>query len=91
MFSSGESKPHIAYPPQGARLELSRAATGEFKPVIVKLQGGRPPFRWLANAELTARPSRRRNWHWMPDGRGSARLAVIDASGQTAHVDIVID
>ncbi len=88
---SGESKPHIAFPPSGARLELSHASTGDFSPVIVKLQGGRPPFRWLANGELVDRPSRRRNWHWMPDGRGSARLAVIDASGQTAHVDVVID
>ncbi|MEM9104406.1 MAG: penicillin-binding protein 1C [Pseudomonadota bacterium] len=89
--TSGEAAPQIAYPPSGARIELSRSSGSSFRPLVIKLQGGRPPFRWLANGRPVDRPVRGRNWQWMPDGPGSANLAVIDAAGRTAKVDIVID
>ena len=87
--TSGEAAPQIAYPPSGARIELSRDSG--FRPLVVKLQGGRPPFRWLANGRPVADPVRGRKWQWMPDGPGSTSLAVIDAAGRSANVDIVID
>ncbi|MCY6383508.1 penicillin-binding protein 1C [Hoeflea prorocentri] len=88
---SGEAAPHIAYPPAGARIALSRGQTGCFRPLVVKLQGGRPPFRWLANGKPAGAPVRDRQWQWMPDGPGSTRLAVIDAAGRSVDVDVVIE
>ena len=46
----GEAPPHIAYPPNGARVEVGRRADASLAPLVVKLQGGRTPLRWLANA-----------------------------------------
>lgn len=87
----GEAAPHIAYPPSGARVALSRGQTGSFRPLVVKLQGGRPPFRWLANGKPAGVPVRDRQWQWMPDGPGSTHLAVIDAAGRSVNVDVVIE
>ena len=56
---SGEAPPHIAYPPNGARVEVSRRADASLVPLVVKLQGGRPPFRWLANGRPLERQTRR--------------------------------
>ena len=89
--SSGEAAPQIAYPPSGARIELSRAQGEMFLPLVVKLQGGRPPFRWLANGRPVNKPVRQRKWQWLPDGPGSASLAVIDAAGRTANVEIIVE
>ncbi|MCP4318031.1 MAG: penicillin-binding protein 1C [Hyphomicrobiales bacterium] len=89
--NSGETAPQIAYPPSGARIELSRASGDVFLPLVIKLQGGRPPFRWLANGKPVDDPVRQRKWQWMPDGQGSASLAVIDAAGRTANVDIIVE
>ena len=87
----GEAAPQIAYPPSGAHVALSRSADGSFRPLIIKLQGGRPPFRWLANGRPAAAPVRRRDWQWVPDGPGSARLSVIDAAGRSAGVEVVVE
>src|SRR5690606_5268342 len=43
-----EPAPQIVFPPEGARVELG-AMQGEAAPLALKLQGGRAPFRWLAN------------------------------------------
>lgn len=85
-----ETAPHIAYPPAGARIALSQGRQA-YSPLIVKLQGGRPPFRWLANGRPLEEPGRRRNLTWMPDGPGSANILVIDAAGRTARVDVFVE
>ncbi|MEX3011627.1 penicillin-binding protein 1C [Hoeflea sp. TYP-13] len=89
--TSGETAPQIAYPPSGARIALSRTSGEAFLPLVVKLQGGRPPFRWLANGKPVDSVVRQRKWQWSPDGRGSASLSVIDAAGRTANVDIIVE
>lgn len=88
--ASVEAAPHIAYPPAGARIALSQGRQA-YSPLIVKLQGGRPPFRWLANGRPLDEPGRRRNLAWMPDGPGSANILVIDAAGRTARVDVFVE
>ena len=87
---SGEAPPHIAFPPDGARVEIGRRGD-RFAPLVVKLQGGRPPFRWLANGRPLEKRARRRDLQWTPDGPGSASLMVIDAAGRTASVDLFLD
>ncbi len=86
----GEAPPHIAYPPNGARVEIGRRADAGLAPLVVKLQGGRPPFRWLANGRPLERQTRRRQLHWVPEGLGNANLVVIDAAGRAASVDVFV-
>ncbi len=82
--------PQIVYPPQGAEIELADATGREFAPLALKLQGGKAPFRLIANGEPQAETWRRRSGAWTPDGKGFSRLTVIDAAGQAATVDVTI-
>ena len=81
-----EPAPQIVFPPQGARVEL-----GEEMKLALKLQGGRAPFRWLANGRPLDGLSRRRTASWQPDGAGFSTLTVIDAAGRTASVGVFIE
>ncbi|RIK89024.1 MAG: penicillin-binding protein 1C [Hyphomicrobiales bacterium] len=81
-----EPAPQIVFPPQGARVEL-----GEEMKLALKLQGGRAPFRWLANGRPLDGLSRRREASWQPDGAGFSTLTVIDAAGRTASVGVFIE
>jgi penicillin-binding protein 1C len=82
-----EAAPEIVYPPNGARVEI--AAPDE--PLVLKLQGGRAPFRWLANGKPVGDGSRRRTARWLPEGDGFSTLTVIDAAGRAASVRVFID
>ena len=83
-----EASPRIVFPPDGARIEL--AASGA-APLVLKLQGGRAPFRWLANGRPLQEIVRRRTASWRPDGAGASTLTVIDAAGRAASVDVFIE
>ena len=86
-----EPPPQIIYPPKGARIELGKTAGGMRIPLVMKLQDGRPPFRWLANGNLFSKASRKRIAMWEPDGAGYSTLTVIDAGGRAASVKVHID
>ncbi|WP_086999107.1 penicillin-binding protein 1C [Rhizobium sullae] len=88
--SSREQAPQIVYPPEGAHVDLG-AKSGDLSPLMLKLQGGRAPFRWLANGKPLPDLSRRRINQWMPDGAGYSKLTVIDAMGRAASVGVFID
>ncbi|MDR7142103.1 penicillin-binding protein 1C [Rhizobium sp. BE258] len=88
--SSRESAPQIVYPPEGAHVDLG-AKSGDLSPLVLKLQGGRAPFRWLANGKPLPDLSRRRTNQWLPDGGGYSKLTVIDAMGRAASVGVFID
>ncbi|MFB9949705.1 penicillin-binding protein 1C [Rhizobium puerariae] len=88
--SSREPAPQIVYPPEGARVDLG-ARSGEISPLVLKLQGGRAPFRWLANGRPLSELSRRRTNEWMPDGAGYSTLTVIDAVGRAASVRVFVE
>ena len=84
-----EPPPRIIFPPNGARVDLD-AGGDAHAPLVLKLQGGRAPFRWLANGKPLAGRSRKRVTSWMPDGGGSSTLTVIDAAGRAASVTVNI-
>ncbi len=88
--SGREPSPQIVYPPEGAHVDLG-AKAGDLTPLMLKLQGGRAPFRWLANGKPLPDLSRRRTQSWMPDGGGYSKLTVIDSMGRAASVGIFID
>ncbi|MCC0030453.1 MAG: penicillin-binding protein 1C [Brucellaceae bacterium] len=82
--------PEIVYPPQGARVELANASDGDFSPLVLKLQGGKAPFRWIANGRPLDGVYRRRTAAWVPDGKGFSKLTVIDAAGKATTVDVLV-
>ena len=88
-LGSGEPPPQIVYPPDGAQIDLG-ARSGEPRPIVLKINGGRAPFRWLANGQPLPRLERRRTSSWLPDGAGSSTLTVLDASGRAASVRVVV-
>lgn len=85
-----EPSPSITYPPDGAQIELGRTATGRNLPLMLKIQDGRPPFRWLANGETFAASGVKRRISWQPDGAGQATLTVIDAVGRASSVSVFL-
>ncbi|WP_048644870.1 penicillin-binding protein 1C [Nitratireductor soli] len=86
-----EPAPEIVFPPQGARIDVGFARDGRTMPLALKINGGRAPFRWLANGAPLPAASRRRTASWMPDGGGASTLTVIDAAGRTASVRVFLE
>lgn len=80
----------ISFPVDGAELETSSFADGTAAPVVVKLRGGVPPFRLLADDRPQEGGVRRRQLQWLPPGQGVARLTVTDAIGQARSVSVRI-
>lgn len=86
-----EPAPRIVFPPEGAHIDLGAATASGASPLVLKLQGGRAPFRWLANGKPLAELVRRRTATWMPDGAGTSTLTVIDAAGRAASVKVFVE
>ncbi len=82
--------PVIVYPPTGARIELGWSDEKPDTPLFLKLQGGKPPFRWLANGKPIAGLSRRRQMTWLPDSAGFSTLTVLDAAGRPARIRVFL-
>ena len=80
----------IAYPPDGARVDLG-LETDPHALLALKAQGGAPPFTWLVNGAPIGAPEPRRQATWTPDGAGFARVSVIDARGATASVSVRLE
>jgi penicillin-binding protein 1C len=89
--STREAAPQIVYPPEGAHVDLGVKTGGPLDALALKLQGGRAPFRWLANGKPLAEMSRKRVNQWTPDGGGYSTLTVIDAVGRAATVRVFVD
>ncbi|CAM5322717.1 Penicillin-binding protein 1C [Mycolicibacterium aubagnense] len=85
-----EPAPRIVFPPEGARVDLGLSGA-EVTPLVLKLQGGRAPFRWLANGKPLAGIDRRRTATWLPDGTGYSTLTVIDAAGRATSVKVFVE
>ncbi|MGU3398812.1 penicillin-binding protein 1C [Brucellaceae bacterium D45D] len=90
LKAATEPAPRIIFPPDGAHVEL-KAMQDTASPLTLKLQGGRAPFRWLANGKPISELERRRTATWQPDGTGYSTLTVIDASGRAASVKIFVE
>ncbi|MCJ8310807.1 MAG: penicillin-binding protein 1C [Rhizobiaceae bacterium] len=80
----------VAFPAHGDELEVSQFADGSAAPIMIKLQGGVPPFRLLENQQPVAQIFRQRRLMWSPKSRGTATLSVIDAIGQSQALDVRI-
>ncbi len=58
------------------------------EPLIIKAEGGALPLTWLIDGNPVASDPLRRETAWQPDGRGFAKLTVIDAKGNVDRVTI---
>ncbi len=83
--SGAADAPEIAFPPEGARVDLGFDESGPLTPLIVKLRRGTPPFTWLVNGVPTAVDARRREVQLVPRGPGFLDISVIDARGRAAR------
>ena len=90
-IAGDEPGPAIIYPPDGARIEVGFAGTGEAQPLVLKLQGGRAPFRLLANGRPTGALLRSRTGQWQVEGAGFSRLSVIDALGRSSSISVFLE
>jgi penicillin-binding protein 1C len=81
----------IAFPPDGARLDLGFAPGREKSELVMKANGGQPPLIWMVNGAPVSQGELRRQAVWRPDGAGFARVSVMDASGATDSVMIRVE
>lgn len=78
-YSETNGGPRIAYPPADARIELAAREA-----VVLNAMGGQGRLRWLVDG----RPLE--GTQWVPDGAGTARLAVVDEAGRSTSVTVRI-
>ncbi len=90
-IKAGDDAPEIVFPPNGARVELASNLLGEKLPLVLKINGGKAPYRWLANGMPLPDASRKRTQRWIPDGAGYSQLTVIDANGRAASVKLFVE
>jgi penicillin-binding protein 1C len=76
----------IAYPPDGARVDLGLGQGVGDARLALKALGGAPPLTWFVNGAPIGEPDARRQTAWRPDGAGFARVSVMDAKGATDSI-----
>jgi penicillin-binding protein 1C len=80
----------IAFPPDGARIDLG-LKEGAQSELSLKALGGALPLTWFVNGEPVGEPDSHRQSAWKPDGAGFARVSVIDAKGATDSIWIRVE
>jgi penicillin-binding protein 1C len=80
----------IAYPPDGARIDLG-LREGARSELSLKALGGALPLTWFVNGAPVSEPDVRRQSAWRPDGAGFARVSVIDAKGATDSIWVRVE
>jgi penicillin-binding protein 1C len=82
--------PEIAFPPDGARVDLG-TTRGVETALALKVRNGSPPFVWFANGAPIRREPFARTSRWIPDGPGFATLSVVDGRGLSSRVSIFLE
>ncbi len=81
----------IAFPPDGARVDLGIAEGARDVRLALKALGGVPPFAWYVNGAPVGEAELRRNAAWKPDGAGFARVTVVDSKGASDAVTVRLE
>lgn len=77
-----DDAPAVAFPPDGAEVELMSEG------LLLRVRGGVGPFTWLANGQPLAVGLRSRDTVVPISGPGFVSLSVIDALGRAAQAEI---
>jgi penicillin-binding protein 1C len=86
-FELAENPPEIAFPPDGARLELG-FANGKHLPLVLKVRGGTPPFTWIADGVPIVIAKRDRQVEMLTEGPGFLNISVVDANGFSERAQV---
>ena len=81
-FEAAADGPAVAFPPDGAEVELLPAG------LLAKVEGGIAPFTWRANGAPVALSLRDRAVMLPGLGQGFVTLSVIDAAGRSARATV---
>jgi penicillin-binding protein 1C len=81
----------IAFPPDGALIDLGLKDGARDSQLALKALGGSPPFAWFVNGEPVGEADLRRQSAWKPDGAGFAHVSVIDAKGASDAVTVRLE
>jgi penicillin-binding protein 1C len=88
--TGGELAPHIQFPLNGSRIDITGGGAGQPSAMPVKVAGGVLPMTMLVNGVSVGEIDGRRQRLVDPPGPGFARLTVIDATGAADTVVIRI-
>lgn len=81
----------IAFPPDGARLDIATGGSDQAGSIALKALGGVAPLTWMVDGVPVTQAELRRESQWRPNGIGFMRLSVIDATGATDSVRIRLE
>ncbi len=81
----------IHFPPADARLDLAASRAGGSDEIVLRAQGGTPPFIWLVDGKPIAEPELRRQTPWRPAGTGFSEITVVDGTGETDRVRVRLE
>ena len=91
-FAAPETAPlRIAFPPDGALIDLGLKDGARDQRLVLKALGGSPPFAWFVNGEPVGEADARRQSAWKPDGAGFAHVSVTDAKGASDAVTVRLE
>ncbi|WP_296807583.1 penicillin-binding protein 1C [Thiocapsa sp.] len=86
----GVHAPQIAYPPEGAHVELGLGG-GRAADLVLRVRDGVPPFTWFVDGAPVVREPYARTARWAPDGPGYVAISVVDARGAAARVNVFLE
>ncbi len=86
IILSDHAEPEIAFPPDGARVEIGAGGA-----LVVKVRDGAPPFTWLIDGRPVEAFPWDREVSWMPPGPGFVSISVIDARGDAARARVFVE
>jgi penicillin-binding protein 1C len=81
----------IAFPPDGALIDLRLKEGAPDARLALKALGGAPPFTWFVNGEPVGEADLHRQSAWKPDGAGFARVSVVDSKGASDAVVVRLE
>lgn len=91
-FAAPQTAPlKIAFPPDGACIDLGLKEGGRDHALALKALGGAPPFTWFVNGEPVGEAELRRQSARNPDGPGFAHVSVTDAKGASDAVTVRLE
>ena len=88
--TGSEQAPHIQFPLNGSRIEVTSSADAQFSAMPVKVAGGVLPMTMLVNGAAVGEIDSRRQRLVDSPGPGFVRLTVIDATGAADTVVVRI-
>jgi penicillin-binding protein 1C len=86
VASTPPKPPRILFPVAGTTLEVVPGSDD----IPLKAEGGTGTLRWLVNGKPLPVDRFRADPLWRPDGDGRARVTVIDATGNSATIDVLV-